>query len=976
VTRSLLRIALLLGVLLLASKPARADDLADQAELEFSLGADSYQRGEYKLALEHFLISNRLVANKNVLFNIARSYEQMKSYPAAFRYYSLALESETEREAQIRINNALAQIKQYVMVLRVTTRPAGATLYIDRKDLGARGASPQLLGLTPHAYKLIAEFPGYEPAVVDVPAKAPGQETHLDLALVPILGDVSFVGEAGARVNIDGEADALSCTVPCSRSLSAGTHVVSFTHAGFHAARQTLSVRAHEHEQVSVRLEPLMGKALISTDEPGALVEIDGRASGFTPTIISLPVGMHRVRLQLDGFRPEDRQIGVALNGETRLEIVLVESEEVVAASRASEQVEDAPSSVSLVGERELSAFASPTIAEAVRGVPGIYLSDDRSYVTLGMRGLGRLGSYGNRLLVTYDGQAMNDNWIGSSYVGYDGLTDLGDVQRIEVVRGPGSVLYGTNALSGVINVVSVNDAKPGVSAGISTNQSGVARARVRGDLKLGKDAGAWASVALGRGNGRQFYFPEFAGSPGAEDGVARNVDGFEAGTFRGRAHWKFVSLQWSAHSYEKQLPTGEFETLFGDPRTKQTDRRSYVELRAEPRLSDTVTVLSRLHWNHYTFRGEYAHDPAEGGLEIDTYAGSWFGLEERIEFNPFSRLRVTLGGEGQLHYQVEQRGSNDDGTFLDDTGSNGRPFQVGALYALADANLSSRAQLSLGVRLDAYSTFGSSLNPRAALIVKPYAAGNTKVIVGKAFRAPSIYELYYNDGGLTQVQSPNLSPESLYSLEVEHAHRFSATLVATATGYANYAAHLISSVGNSNTMQEAPFHYANERSPLLVLGGEFGLRREFRQGAMFAISYGVSLPRFLETNSAGDLLSFKKATDKRSVANAPLQLASLKAVIPILSRGLSFGSRLSVVGPRFDRYENTSDPQEQGKTGTAVIADLVFSGEEPRYGLRYAFGVYNALDWRYSAPVSTEFTQRSIVQDGRSFLASLEVKF
>ncbi len=961
-------------MLFLAPKPARGDDLADQAELEFSLGADAYQRQDYKVALEHFLISNRLVPNKNVLFNIARSYEQLKSYPAAFRYYSQALESENDREARVRISTALAQIRRYVMVLRVTTRPAGATLYIDREDLGARGSSPLLLGLAPQAYKLIAKYPGYEPAVVDVSAAAPGQELALDLELKPILGEVSFVGEVGAHVSIDGEPDAAACTVPCARSLAAGNHVASFGREGFHAAQQTFAVGAHGHEQVLVRLEPLLGSALISTDEPGALVQIDGRASGFTPAIIRLPVGMHRVHLELKGFRSEDRQIGVALDGETRLEIVLVESEEVVAASRAIEQVEDAPSSVTLVGERELSTFAPPTIAEAVRGVPGVYLSDDRSYVTLGMRGLGRLGSYGNRTLVTYDGQSMNDDWIGSSYVGYDGLTDLGDVQRIEVVRGPGSVLYGTNALSGVINVVSRDVAPTGVSAGISTNQSGVARARVRGDAKFGKDAGAWASVAFGRGNGRQFYFPEYVGSPAAEDGVARNVDGFEAGTFRGRAFWKFVSLEWSAHSYEKHLPTAEFGTLFGDPRTKQTDARSYVELRAEPHLSDTVTVLSRLHWNHYTFRGEYPRDPVDGGLEVDTYHGSWLGLEERLEFNPLAHLRLTLGGEGQLHYQVEQRGSDDNGAFLDDTGSHGRPFQVGALYALADATLSSRAQLSLGARLDAYSTFGSSLNPRAALIVKPYAAGNTKLIVGKAFRAPSIYELYYNDNGYTQVQSPHLSPESLYSVEVEHAHRFSASMVATATGYANYAARLISTLGSGTSAD--PLHYENERSPLVVLGGEFGLRREFRQGAMFALSYGFSLPRFLETNSAGDLVSFSRAANKRSVANAPIHLASFKGAIPILGRALTLGTRLTVEGPRFDRYENSADPTAQGKTGSAAILDLVFSGEEPRYGVHYAFGVYNALDWRYSVPVSTEFKQTSITQDGRSFLASLDVKF
>ena len=973
-TRSLLRIALLLGVLLLAPRPAAADDLADQAELEFSLGADAYQRADYKLALEHFLISNRLVPNKNVLFNIARSYEQLKTYPAAFRYYSLALEGESNRESKLRISTALAQIKQYVTVLRVTTRPVGATLYIDRKDLGARGSSPQLFGLSPQAYKLIAEFPGYEPVVVDIPSTAPGQELNLDLELKPILGDVSFIGEVGARVTIDGEPDSASCVVPCARSVAAGTHVANITRAGFHDARQTFTARAHEREQVVVRLDPLMGSALISTDEPGALVQVDGRASGFTPAIVRLQVGMHRVHLELKGFRAEDRQIGVALNGETHLDVVLAESEEVVAASRAIEQVEDAPSSVTLVGERELSAFAPPTIAEAVRGVPGVYLSDDRSYVTLGMRGLGRLGSYGNRILVTYDGQPMNDDWIGSSYVGYDALTDLGDVQRIEVVRGPGSVLYGTNALSGVINVVSRDREKPGITAGISTNQSGVARARIRADAEFGKDAGVWASVAIGRGNGRQFRFPEYSGSAGAEDGVAHDVDGFEAGTFRGRAFWKYLSLQWSAHSYEKHLPSAEFGTLFGDARAKQTDRRSYIELRAEPHVSDTVTVLSRLHWNHYTFRGAYPREATmDGGLEIDTFRGSWLGLEQRIEYRPTSRLRVTLGGEGQIHYQVEQRGSDDDGVFLDDSGKKGRPFQVGALYALADATLSPRAQLSFGARLDAYSTSGTSLNPRAALIWKPYAAGNTKFIVGKAFRAPSIYELYYNDSGYTQVQSPHLSPESLYSVEVEHAHRFSAGVVATAAGYGNYAARLISTLGSGTSSD--PLHYANERSPLVVLGGEFGLRREFRQGAMFALSYGFSLTRFLETNGAGDLLSLAQAANKRSVANSPIHLASIKGALPILNRALTFGSRLTVEGPRFDRYENIADPA-QGKTDSAVILDLVFSGEEPRYGVRYAFGVYNALDWRYSVPVSTEFAQRRIAQDGRSFLANLEVKF
>jgi outer membrane receptor protein involved in Fe transport len=964
----------MLGLLLAQTSVERhawADGLADQAELEFSLGAESYQRADYKLALEHFLMSNRLVANKNVVFNIARSYEQLKSYPAAFRYYAQALEGERDADTRAKITNALAQIKQYVTVYQITTHPAGATLYVDRKDLGASGTTPLLLGLAPHAYRMIAELPGYEPALVDVPLHDTGQDVTLELELKPILGEVFFTGEPGAVVTLPGNLRLAPCTVPCTLSLPVGSQHATVRKAGFRDAEFDLNVRAHERVTQNLRLEPLTGSAVISTDEPGALVEVDGKAGGFTPAILNLPVGVHRVALKLRGFRPEQRTLVVVPDGETRLDLVLTQSEEVVAASRAIEQVADAPSSVTLVGERELNAFAPPTIAEAVRGVRGVYISDDRSYVTLGMRGLGRLGSYGNRILVTYDGQPMNDDWIGSSYVGYDALTDLGDVERIEVVRGPGSVLYGTNALSGVINIVSRNDAPPGVSAGVSTNQNGVARGRLRADVKFGKNAGAWASVAGARSDGRDFRFPEY--QTATSDGVARGIDGFESGTFRGRAYWKFLSAQWSMHSYEKHLPSAEFGTLFGDPRTMQTDSRSFVELRAEPAVSDTVSVLSRLHWNHYTFRGAYARDPLDGGVEVDTYRGSWLGLEQRVQLKPSSRLRLTLGGEGQLHYQVEQAGYDDNGTFLNDTGSHGRPFQVGALYALADATLGARAQLSLGARWDVYSTFGSSLNPRIALIVKPYPSGNTKLLLGKAFRAPSTYELYYNDQGYTQIQSPNLGPESLYSLEIEHAHRFSTSMVGTAAAYGNYAARLISTLGGGS--QSDPLHYDNERSPLVVLGGEISLRREFRQGAMFALSYGLSVARFLATNDAGDLVSFDRASDKRHVANSPVHLASLKGALPVINRALTLASRLSIEGPRYDRYENKTDPA-QGKTGSAVIWDLVFSGEEARYGVHYAFGVYNAFDWHYSAPVSTEFVQRTIAQPGRSFMASVDMKF
>src|SRR6185437_13502134 len=107
--RHLRFVFVLLCVLLVGSvgRTAYADDVADEADLQFQLGAERYEAGDYKGALEHFLTSNRLVPNKNVLFNIARTYEQLKRAPDAYRYYVLALEGETNPQSRKRVEEAL-----------------------------------------------------------------------------------------------------------------------------------------------------------------------------------------------------------------------------------------------------------------------------------------------------------------------------------------------------------------------------------------------------------------------------------------------------------------------------------------------------------------------------------------------------------------------------------------------------------------------------------------------------------------------------------------------------------------------------------------------------------------------------------------------------------------------------------------------------------------------------------------------------
>jgi outer membrane receptor protein involved in Fe transport len=202
-----------------------------------------------------------------------------------------------------------------------------------------------------------------------------------------------------------------------------------------------------------------------------------------------------------------------------------------------------------------------------------------------------------------------------------------------------------------------------------------------------------------------------------------------------------------------------------------------------------------------------------------------------------------------------------------------------------------------------------------------------------------------------------------------------------TLTTYGNLVDGLILTRGgieaDPTTMTPAvPLNYVNSSAPVLTLGAELEVRRDWRQGWMLSASYAAQHSRYLPSASASDIFASKDNPAFRRVPNAPEHLASIRGAAPILSRALLVSTRISIEGPRFDRHDEFDDPEQQGTTDPAVVWDFVLSGEEPRWGLHYAFGLYNAFDWRYSVPISNEFTQNTIVQNGRTFMASASVTF
>jgi outer membrane receptor for ferrienterochelin and colicins len=131
-----------------------------------------------------------------------------------------------------------------------------------------------------------------------------------------------------------------------------------------------------------------------------------------------------------------------------------VEVEKVFGASRYQQRVTDAPAAVSIITDEEIERFGYRTLADVLRGVRGFYVTNDRNYSYLGVRGFNRPGDYNSRVLILLDGHRLNETVYDSAYIGTDFPVAMDLIERVEVVRGPSSSLYGTSAFFAVVNVV------------------------------------------------------------------------------------------------------------------------------------------------------------------------------------------------------------------------------------------------------------------------------------------------------------------------------------------------------------------------------------------------------------------------------------------------------------------------------------------------------------------------------------------
>lgn len=626
---------------------------------------------------------------------------------------------------------------------------------------------------------------------------------------------------------------------------------------------------------------------------------------------------------------------------------------QVTTASRYAQTALEAPAAVSVVTADDIRLFGYRTLAEVLGSLRGLYISYDRAYHYLGMRGFATPGDYNTRVLLLVNGVRFNDNLYDQAGIGTDFPLDLDLVDRVEFVPGPGSAVYGANAFFGVVNVITRNGrqlAGPQVSAEAGSHGSAKLRLSVGTVDALGADWLVSATRATTRGADQRYPAFDTPENPG---GLAQRLD-YDRSTqlFVRRAHGG-LALTLAHGERTKGVPTAAFSQVFNDPRSRFIDQSTLLAAEYTTQLQPTLAFTGRLHAGRYQFVGDYVYDYPPVTVNRDVGTGQWWGTEWQWVSTALARHKLSWGLDYRRDTRIDQ--TNIDlappAQYLDAH----RKGDVLGLYFQDEFALSADLTLHAGLRWGKQSGSASAVHPRLGLVYWWNPATAVKLLHGTAYRPPNAYERDYRvdlPGGV--VEGSGLRSERVRTTELalEHAPNASSRWLLTA-----FRSSVTDLVAFDTSSHADRLTVGNTRA-VQVHGLEAEAEQRWQGGQRLRVAYGWQRAR--DPSQAGPL------------TNAPRHLLKLQwsdtlrwGTVPGIGTGryaieaIGIGPRSTVRGTRLPGHVLAN------ATYTTRVADVDVS-----------VGVYNLFNRQHADPASFEIREDTVRQDGRTYRIKLTYAF
>ncbi len=578
----------------------------------------------------------------------------------------------------------------------------------------------------------------------------------------------------------------------------------------------------------------------------------------------------------------------------------------VVTADRVPTPIKKLPASTTIIDRKTIETRGYVTLVDALASVPGLRVVQSGgagSVASVFIR-----GSNSNQVLVLRDGVPVNDPGDPGGLFNF-GVDTLGDVERIEIVRGPMSSVYGSGAIGGVINLIS-RQSRDGLHGG-TTLAAGLPRAlRAEGDLS-GR-FGIWDFSASGESNSDrgsdQTPHRETAVYTGKPDGFRNAAGQVELGVtpisgtrFSLQLRGREAKYGYDTYQFDGGNATGEDNSLFG---------RVGVASKLADGKVDTNLFVSRLQTDRRYNVTLNAADPNQSA-EDDRYGGRRNDLSSTTiwhagDIGPLVNSSATFGYE---HINDQSR------TTIDSTSPYSPYLSRAVAHSDSDAlslglatTVLQRLTTTAQLRQDWTTLAGATTTWRAGVVLGlPEIASRVRVSYGTGFRAPALFDRYGVDS-YGYVGNPYLKPERSEGGDIGIEHDI-------AIGTKPDAAHISATYFNNRTRDLISFVYSPINTSVNIgsaraEGVETELMLPLAPGMSFDFTYTFTDAQNLHTHSA--LLR-----RPRHMGSAALELSPIPSV--------TIAPILRYVGA-FDDYLSDStgtSAYSPGKSPEGVVLDM-----------------------------------------------------
>ena len=534
-------------------------------------------------------------------------------------------------------------------------------------------------------------------------------------------------------------------------------------------------------------------------------------------------------------------------------------------------QIYKAPAVASVFTAAQIKNMAATDIDDVLETVPGLHISRNGNNYNPIYSFRGVYSTYNAQVLVLINGIPITNNFAGNRSQNWGGMP-VEAISRIEIIRGPGSAVYGADAFSGVINIITKNaddisKNEVSVRAGSSsTSDAWLTFAGKQDDVKYSavveyhQTKGANNIIeADGQTVLDSIFGTNVSQAPGSLNLATENLD------FRGEVNYQGLTIR-TGYQLRDDLESGTGLAEVLDPEAKQKSVRFNFDINYEKQLNDTLklNVQSAYFNTSAEIKTNYYIYPKGADLGHGLpYTGGFIGNPEVWEKHRRLNLALDYSGidkhafrvgaglyKGDLYRTRETKnfGLNADGNViipgepLQDVSDSPYVFlketdRINRYLFVQDVwNIANDWELTAGIRYDDYSDFGSTTNPRLALVWSTSLNLSTKLLYGRAFRAPSFAERG-NINNPTALGNSNIQPESMETTELVFDYHPGSGFGAIANFYRYDWDDIIQFVPDIGTTSATAQNYGKQSA----FGAEFEVNWQLHEHVKLAANYAWS---------------------------------------------------------------------------------------------------------------------------------------